>query len=153
MGVLLAIVVLIQLFVAQRIPALTEATLNAAEQRWAQHGPADYVMDLELAGATPGSVHVEVRGGQAVAFTRDGHTPSQRRTWEVWTVPGQFDMIARELELAEDPVHEMQAQAGTRLDLHCEFDSQYGFPRVFHRITYGGGPEVYWRVVKFQPKK
>lgn len=148
---LLAVILVVQLFVVRRIPLLTDAALDAAQQRWSQRGPADYVVDLVLAGATPGTIHIEVRGGQAAAFTRDGRTPRERRTWDVWTVPGQFDMIARELELAEDPVHEMQAQTGTRLELHCEFDPQYGFPRQFHRITYGGGPEVYWRVTNFAP--
>jgi hypothetical protein len=46
----------------------------------------------------------------------------------------------------------MQTTAGTRLELRCEFDAELGYPRQFHRIVYGGGPEVYWRVTNFQPK-
>lgn len=151
-GILFGLIVFLQVFVARRIPELTESRLEAAEQRWEADGPDSYDMDLELRGARPGDVHVEVRGGQTVAMTRDGQTPSQRRTWSVWSVPGQFETIERELELAADPEHEMQAAAGTRLRLHAEFDPQYGFPRQFHRIVYGGGPEVYWRVTRFEPR-
>jgi hypothetical protein len=67
-------------------------------------------------------------------------------------VPGRFDELERELEMAADPEHEMQAVAGTRLSVRCEFDPQLGFPRQFHRIAYGGGTEVYWRVTRFQSK-
>jgi hypothetical protein len=105
-------------------------------------------MDLEIRGAQPGIVHIEVRNGIATAMTRDGRVPPQR-TWDVWSVAGQFDMLERELELAEDPEHEMQAARGTQLTLRCEFDAKLGYPRRYHRYVSGGGPEVYWRVTRF----
>jgi hypothetical protein len=151
-GGLLAVVVALQMFVVRRIPPLTEADLVAAEDRWSQHGPASYDLDFDVEGAQPGTVHVEVRAGEVTAMHRDGVTPRQQRTWQYWSIPARFDEIERELELAADPEHEMQTTASTRLVLRCEFDPQYGFPRQFHRIVYGGGPEVYWRVTNFQPK-
>jgi hypothetical protein len=84
-------------------------------------------------------------------MTRDGRTPPER-TWNVWSVPGLFDTLERELELAEDPVHEMNAAPGTQLRLHCDFDPEFGYPRQYQRFTSGGGPEVFWRVTSFQPK-
>jgi hypothetical protein len=108
-------------------------------------------VDLDIRGVQPGVVTVEVRDSRVAAMQRDGRTPSQRRTWDYWSVPGRFDELERELEMAADPEHEMQATAGTRITVRCEFDDEYGFPRRFHRITYGGGTEVYWSVTSFQP--
>lgn len=141
--------VALRIFVAQRIPELSEATLHAAENIWQHAGPENYNMDIVLAGAQPGAVHVEVRKGVATALARDGRVPAER-TWQYWTVPGRFQELERELELAEDPEHEMQVEANTRLRLRCEFDSQFGFPRIYHRMVFGGGPEVYWRVTNFE---
>jgi Family of unknown function (DUF6174) len=151
-GVVAAIAVLLELFVAHRLPPLTEETLSAAEKKWDATKPASYNLDLEIRGAEPGPVHLEVRNGEVVAMQRNGITPDQRRVWDVWTVPGQFEMLEREMELAADPVHQMDATAGTRLTLQCEFDPHYGYPQQYHRLVYGGGPEVYWRTVKFKPQ-
>jgi hypothetical protein len=109
-------------------------------------------VDLEIGGAQPGSVHVEVRNGEVVAMQRDGVTPVQRRVWDVWAVPGQFETLERELQLAVDPAGQMGASADTRLSIQCEFDPQFGYPRQYHRFVYGGGPEVYWRTPKFEVK-
>jgi len=149
MATIFLVLILLQLFVARRIPEFAVGQLEVAERLWKQNGPAHYRMDIQLSGARPGTVHVQVRDGEVVAMTRDGHTPA-KHTWNAWSVPGQFETLERELELAEDPVHEMQAGAETRLHLRCEFDSHYGFPRVYHRTVFGGGPEVYWRVTKFE---
>ncbi len=148
---LVTIVLLLQLFVAERIPELTEATLDAAEKLWEQKGPASYDMEIELRGARPGQVHIEVRDKKVTATTRDNRVPPEH-TWDTWSVPGQFETLERELVLGEDPEHEMGAAAGTYFRQRCEFDSQVGFPRVYHRQVSGGGPEVYWRVMKFDPK-
>lgn len=158
LGGLLAVVLafaviaaLLQIFVAERIPELTATSLDEAKTRWQQSDPASYDMDIELRGARPGQIHIEVRDGKVTATTRDNYVPPAH-TWNVWSVPGQFETLERELQLAEDPEHEMRLEAGTRLRLRCEFDNHYGYPRVYHRQVSGGGPEVYWRVTKFAPK-
>jgi Family of unknown function (DUF6174) len=143
--------ILLRVFVAERIPELTEARLQHAEELWERAGPASYVMDLVLRGAQPGVVHIEVQSGEITAMTRNGRTPPER-TWRVWSVPGQFETLERELQLAEDPVHEMGAVAGTQIRVRCEFDAKYGFPRKYHRHMSAGGPEVFWQVTKFEPK-
>ena len=147
---LIALLAVVRTMIARRIPELTDARLDAALQRWNSHGPEDYRLEVQIEGLRPGDVSVEVQQGKVVKMTRDGRTPSQRRTWDVWSVPGMFDMIERELELAEDPAGEMDLAQDTRLWLRCEFDSQYGCPVEFHRAVFGGGPEVYWRVVRFE---
>jgi hypothetical protein len=147
---LACVLVALRVFVAQHIPDLTESRLGDAEELWERAGPASYDMDLEIRGARPGVVHIEVRNDEATTMTRDGRTPPER-TWNVWTVPGLFETLERELELAEDPVHEMNATAGTRLQLRCDFDRTFGYPRQYHRSVSGGGPEVFWRVTSFKP--
>jgi Family of unknown function (DUF6174) len=143
--------VLLQRFVAHRIPELTGTDLEAAQELWDRAGPEGYEMDLEILRGRPGTVHIEVHNEEITAMTRDGLTPAQH-TWRYWSVPGLFETLERELEMAEDPVHEVGAAAGTRWHLRCEFDPAYGFPRRFHRYVSGGGQEVYWRVTSFVPK-
>jgi hypothetical protein len=150
--VLLAVAAILRFTVARKLPVLTPARLQAAEERWHTNGPADYNMDVNIKGNRPGTVQVEVRKRVVTKMVRDGQTPSQQRTWDVWSVPGMFDTLEREIELAEDPEREMQAERGTKLWLKAEFDPDYGYPARFHRAVFGGGPEVYWHVTRFQPK-
>jgi hypothetical protein len=139
---------LLELFVARRIPPLTADRLDAARELWNQNGPASYDLDLEMGGERPGPVHVEVRNGEVVAMTRDDRTPEQR-LWMYWAVPGQFDLLERELALAEDPMHEAGAQSGTVWEVRCEFDPQSGLPRRYQRNVFGGGPNFSWQVTHF----
>jgi hypothetical protein len=152
LGLALGGALAVELFVVERLPPLSEPGLVAAEKLWEQKGPKSYDLDLTIEGAQPGVVHVEVREGVTTAMQRDGLAPQQRRVWDVWAVPGMFETIERELDLAADPEHEMGAAAGTSVDLRAEFDPTYGCPARFHRIVFGGGPEVYWKVTSFQPK-
>jgi hypothetical protein len=148
---IVGVVLLLKTLAGERIPELTDTELERAEELWISAGPASYEMDLEILQGQPGTVHIEVQDGEISAMARDNRTPAQR-TWRIWSVPGLFETLERELEMAEDPVHEVGAAAGTRWQLRCEFDPAYGFPRRFHRYVSGGGPEVYWRVTSFVPK-
>lgn len=147
---LLAVLVALQVFFAEKIPELTEDAFQAARQRWEQRGPASYDIELEIGGAQPGTVHVEVRDGVVTAANRDGR-PTPEWTWDEWSVPGLFEMLEREFEFAADPQREMQAPPGSQLWLRCEFDPEFGFPRHFHRYVTGGAPEVFWRTTSFNP--
>ena len=140
----------LQYFVAERLPELTEPTLETAMNRWKQSGPASYDMDVEILGARPGLVHVEVRNGAVTAETRDNREP-ERHTWYIWAVPGLFEMLARDLEIAANPEQQINAAPGTRWRLRCEFDPKYGYPAQYHQLV-TSGPEVLWRVTNFQPK-
>jgi hypothetical protein len=142
-------IVLLQLFVVERIPELTEARLELAEQLWNEQGPASYDMDLELRGAQPGNVHIEVRNRVVAATTRNGRTPPAW-TWDAWSVPGMFETLAQDLQTAEAPAREIQAPPGTHWWLRCEFDPKFGVPRRYHRQVSGNGPEVFWQVTRFE---
>jgi hypothetical protein len=97
-------------------------------------------------------VHVEVRDGEVTHMTRDGMTPSQRRTWYYWSVPGQLDTIELELEMAKDPVKSYGASGARDVALWAEFDPQYGYPRQFDRVVLGASDlEVHWKVTSFRP--
>lgn len=144
------VVLALQYFVAEHLPQLTEASLQAATELWSKKGPANYNMDIELRGAQPGNVHVEVRNGEVTAQTRDSRVPA-RRTWDTWSVPGMLDTLSQDLATAEDPEKMIDAAPGTKWRLRCEFEPEFGVPAIYHRLV-TGGPEVYWRVTLFEPK-
>jgi hypothetical protein len=148
---LAGVAALVAYFISQRIPDLTEARFEAAQKLWELNGPASYDLDLIIRGAQPGSVHLEVRDGEPTAMTRDGVAPPER-TWDTWTVPGQFETLEEEFAIAADPTHKGQGAPGAQVWLWADFDSQYGYPSVYHRVITFGGPEVFWRVTKFEPK-
>lgn len=152
LGVIMGAAVALELFVIERLPDLTLDKLDAAEKLWEAKGPKSYIADFLIEGAQPGVVHVEVRDGEVVAMTRNGIEPRQSRTWVYWSMPERFAEMERELDLAADPEHEMSATVDTHVQLRAEFDPTYGYPSRFHRIVFGGGPEVYWRVTAFEPK-
>jgi hypothetical protein len=147
---LTAILAFLRVFVAENLPPFDEAALQAARLRWDERGPASYDLDLEVRGAQPGTVHVEVRDGVPTASTRNGR-PTPERTWDVWTVPGQFETLEREVEFAENPQQEMQAPRGARLWPRCEFDPEFGFARHYHRHATGGAPDMSWEITRFEP--
>jgi len=155
-GIGVALIILIaaaflQVFVADRTPVLTEQELDAARATWEKAKPASYDLNVEIRGAQPGSAALEVRDGNVTSAKVDGEVP-EKRVWDVWSVPGMFNTLERELVLAEDPQREMGAAPGTRLQLRAEFDPEFGFPRRYHRFATGGAPEVDWRVTQFRPK-
>ncbi|MEX2317012.1 MAG: DUF6174 domain-containing protein [Pirellulales bacterium] len=147
-AVLVAIFVALEVFVARRIPELTTERLAAAHELWQRQGPPSYDLDIQIEGARPGPVHVEVRNGDVVAVSINGQPPSAW-TWDTWTVAGQFETLERELLVAEDPVHQLNAESGTTWRLRCEFDTQFGFPRRFQRTVFGGQPNASWHVTDF----
>ena len=139
-------------FVGERLPELNEAALEAAMAKWEKNGPKSYDMEIELRGARPGKIQIEVRDGDVTSHTRDGKVPNQS-TWATWSVPGMFlDTLARDLQIAANPQEAIQAPPGVEWHLRCEFDPQFGYPATYQRVVTGGGPTVSWQVVTFQPK-
>jgi len=154
LGIALAVVawgVVLVVFYRDSMPTVDESTLAAAAELWNQNGPASYDLDLEISGRRPSLVHIEIRQGEVTAMTRDGHTPSQRRTWEYWSVPSQFDTIARDLLSAEDPVEGFGAPPGAKTVLRAEFDQEFGYPKRYYRIVLNTPLEVRWVVTRFTP--
>jgi hypothetical protein len=152
-GIVLGIAgLLVYLFVFVRnpLPVLTESTVAAAERKWDEVGPASYNLDLELSGNRPGKVHVEVRDRRVTKMSRDGVVPSQRRTWDAWSVPGQFDTIYEEFDLAADPSEKLGDPAATSMYIRGEFDPKFGYPVRYHRLALGTNNEIGWKVVRFE---
>jgi hypothetical protein len=133
-----------------RAPRLTRADYEAAAKRWEANGPASYNLDLELAGRRGGKIHVEVRDGEVTRMTRDGIQPMQKRTWYYWSVPGQFDTIEQELDMARDAAASYGMPAGAEVAMWAEFDPKYGYPRRFDRVLLGADIEVHWKVTRFE---
>ena len=147
---IVSLVLAVEFFVVERIPLLTEVELESAKKRWQEHGPVSYEMDIELRGAQPGRVQVKVQNRVVTAETRDGRIPKEH-TWETWSVVGMFNTLETDMEIAENPQQVVQAPPGTTWQLRCEFDPQLGIPRRYHRLA-SGGPEVYWRVTRFEAR-
>ncbi len=146
----IAAVVAFMIFTRQNSPRLTQADYTAAVERWEQHAPAGYELDLELSGNRPGKIHVEVRDGEVMHMVRDGVEPSQRRTWYYWSVPGQLDTIGQELEMARDPASSFHDPRAAQMVMWAEFDPTLGYPRKYDRVVLGADFEVHWKVTRFQ---
>lgn len=132
------------------VPPLTAEAFDQAVRTWERHRPASYDMDLVLAGDQTGTVHVEVRDGRLAAMTRDGVAPRQRRTWDAWSVEGQFDIIGADLAAATRAAGG-DAASGGQLVLRARFDPHYGYPAAYERIVLFRGNRVRWDVVRFAP--
>ena len=131
------------------LPALDEAELQAAEERWRDEGPADYEMRVHVTGRQPSEFRVQVRRGRPVSLTRNGNATPQRM-WDVWTVEGLFDTIHQEIELAQNPAGPFGSPPGTQVVERAEFDQRFGYPRRYQRIVMGTELEIAWEVVEFR---
>lgn len=152
LGSLACLLAFVAILVSQResLPPLSRAAYKAALERWQAHGPASYELDIVLQGRQPGRIHLEVHHGEVTRMTRDGVEPRQKRTWDYWTVPEQFDTIERELEMAANPEASFHAQPGTVIQ-QAAFDPTYGYPLRYRRVVLGTDLEVDWQVTHFQP--
>jgi hypothetical protein len=149
-AVALAAILAYAMLTRSSIPRLTDSDFRAAVKRWETHGPASYELDLELTGNRPGRIHVEVRDGQVAHMTRDGVEPKQQRTWYYWSVPGQFDTIEQELEMARDPAASFKSPEATQMVIWAEFDPRLGYPLSYDRVVLGTNYEIHWKVTQFQ---
>jgi hypothetical protein len=138
-------------FVARvnRIPELTTATLDSAEQRWQQAKIVNYDATIEITGRRAGVVIVEVRQGEPVSLTRDGVTPKRVDTWQAWTVAGMLETLQLELELAETPQKAFGVPQRSQVVLRAEFDPEHGLPRRYQRVVMGADNELSWTVKAF----
>ncbi len=132
-------------------PLVTEASLSAAVRKWESHGPASYNLDLKLGGTQQGEIHIEVRDGRVTKMTRGGRTPSQRRTWEYWTVPSQFETIRQDLELAKSPERPFGVSSPSQVVLRAKFDPELGYPVFYQRHVMGARYDIEWRYIRFEP--
>jgi len=145
-----AILIVLFVFFRDSTPVLTETMFEEAVGRWQRRGPASYNLDISVTGRQPGKIHVEVRDGAATSMTRDGVTPRQRRTWEYWTIPGQFETIQQDWESAHDPEGGFGLPPGTKVSIRAAFDDELGFPAVYRRRVLGTPLIVEWEIDRFE---
>ncbi|MCA9100483.1 MAG: hypothetical protein KDA63_04990 [Planctomycetales bacterium] len=141
---LLAVLVVTAMRTGDRMPEVDDEALAAASERWDRSAPASYDLELRVSGSRDQQVSVEVRDGDVADLSLDGNTPSQRRTWDYWSVPGLLDIIEADLARAED------APPGS-VRLFAEFDATYGYPRRYRRIESNAMANAEWNVVRFAP--
>jgi hypothetical protein len=133
----------------ERVPEITIATLDAAEELWNKRGPASYRMGIAVGGRQPGPVEIEVRDGRITRMTRNGVTPQQERTWEYWTVPAQFETIREDLDSAQREGG-FGAPAGTKTIIRASFDPNLGYPLRYQRMVLGTDLNLDWTVTSFE---
>jgi hypothetical protein len=143
------------------LPIVGMTDVDAAAERWAKNGPADYDFDLQQTGINPGMIHIEVRNSQVTAMTLDGR-PTRQHLWDDWSVPGMLSIIRRDVEVCmpelNKQLHRKEAADSDSPLLNQPqvvprgiFDPTYGYPVAYHRIT-PTGADANWRMLKFQPK-
>ncbi len=133
-------------------PRLTRPAYDAALGVWKENGPADYDLDIELTGNRPGKIRVKVRKGEVVSMARDGVEPRQRRTWDVWSVPGMFDTLEQELDMAANPAKAFNTPSASEMIMWADFDPKLGYPKKYDRVVLGADFEVHWQVTRFAPR-
>lgn len=147
-GLLVAVVIVIRVR-GQGAPRLVEADLLSAEKRWSEHGPSDYMLEVEIRGRQTDQFRVTVRGGKPVAVTRNGIEP-RRHTWDTWTVPGQLETLHLELENAAHPELGFGVAPDADVAQWAEFDEIYGYPKCYRRIVEGASLEIAWTTTLFE---
>jgi hypothetical protein len=129
------------------MPLVTEEAYEQASARWDAEGPQSYRLELVVEGDQSGRVLLEVEQGRVTSMLRDGVAPRDRRTWDAWSVPGQFDWIQQDMDRSKLAVKEGR----TGLQLLAEFDPRWGFPVRYRRFDLDSGHFVGWEVVRFEP--
>ena len=150
-GLALIVALAITALVVERIPPLTPESLAAAEARWKEAQPTSYRLQIAIGGKRSGRVEIEVERGEITKMTRDGLVPHRRATWQAWSVPGMFDTLRQELELAEQPERSFGVAERSQIIERARFDEQYGYPARYQRSVLGSDQDLDWRVVSFAP--
>lgn len=144
----LGLLLLLLVYLRDPLPRIDEQGFAAARQRWEAEGPRDYDLKLELTGNQAGRIVVQVREGRPQRVDRQPGTAPPERTWDYWTVAGLLEVIEGELACAETAAKDPKAAP---IVVRGEFDPRYGYPARFRRTTLGGGAEIGWRVLAFEP--
>lgn len=134
---------------SNRWPTITDEAFEQAQQRWRQHGPADYNLEVKVSGPQPATYRVEVRQGEVLSAARNGSPLTQRRTFDTWSVPGMFATMRRDVENVQRVASGNADPDTPRLTLFGQFDPEYGYPQSYHRIQWGTDMEVSWEVTEF----
>ncbi len=133
------------------LPELTAARLQSARSAWSTRGPREYDLDVLVHAdrLEDGHFEVRVRAGTAPSTTRNGLPTTGVEAG--YTIPALFDMLERELELAETPQAGFGAPAGYRAYLRARFHAELGYPEKYRRVAGGVSNGVEITVTRFTP--
>ena len=146
-GVVTALAVVSQ---RNRLPQITDESLQAARDKWAANGPANYDIEVEVSGTRAATYYVKVRGGEPVSATHNGDPLPQARGWRTWSVPGMFGTISIDVKHSDPDRPVEDDEQRIEVTPQGEFDEKYGYPRRYRRIEWGSDVEASWEVTKFE---
>lgn len=132
-----------------RLKEIDQADFQAARQRWQEHGPDSYDIEVAVDEMQQVVYRVQVRDGEVTSATRDGAPLTNRRTLGVWSVPGMFNTISIDLEHAEEPIRVGPKEVHYVSPL-ARFHPRYGYPERYRRIEWGSDVEASWQVTEFR---
>ena len=133
------------------LPMVTAERLETSKYLWRHSEIDSYHMSIDLQGAQPGTIEIEVEDGKPVSMLRDGVVPPQR-TWDVWTITGQFETIEKDLLNKESPLAAFRVEDPADVSIAAVFDSRTGIPRHYRRLVQGQPYTVEWIITEFTPK-
>ena len=145
---------LLLLFAAScsRLDTLTEAALSDAEATWDARAPGFYRMVVEMTGdrLEEGVFEVVVRDRSVVSLSRNGRAILPDGAQD-YSVDGLFDILARELALAEEPAV-LGAPEGYGVYLLVRFDPDNGRLIRYLRSVGGTNNSIEVHVTEFAPR-
>ncbi|MDA7977537.1 MAG: DUF6174 domain-containing protein [Pirellulales bacterium] len=148
---LVSVIILIAIN-SDSLPILTEDRLETAQYLWRNSGIRSYTMTIEIKGARSGTVEIEVEAGKPTKLIRDGAAPP-RRTWDAWTIAGQFEMIEQDLANRKNPQNVFGVRESDDISIYGILDDRIGIPRHYRRIVKGQPYEVEWIIKEFTPDR
>ncbi len=121
---------------------LTPERLAKARALWAEKGPKDYTLEVEVRDACH---RIEVRGGRVVSMTTDGN-PVRRGAEEYWSVEGMFRFLSDELSNLKRTEAAYGVADPGAVTLRAAFDARNGLPVRFLRHVRGQTRSLEWTV-------
>jgi hypothetical protein len=133
-----------------RLPALTPAILEQAEQKWTMHKPAEYRLVIEMSGdrVETGRFEVLVHAGQVISFRRNGLILPPERGQD-YSMEGLFRVLEEELGLAEKPSM-LGAPEGYTIYTTAKFDENTGRLVHYRRIVGGASNSININVMEYE---
>ncbi len=151
LGVAIGAVIFL-VFFRESMTALTRENLQAARQKWEAAGVSHY--DLILETHPPGQNEplrftVRVRYDRIADILQDGR-PSETREPESYAIVGLFDMLERELDLAESPDSPLK-MGGGKVFQRVRFHDELGYPEHYLRVVGGSNQNSRFTILSLTP--